>query len=138
MNEYKAERSSKIPLIICSTVKENLPKDEADARKRMADGDISFAIIDGVTVILPPTAKFIIQDRNNIWYFSDSFPRLTSEDWNPEKKPIQYNENGSVKLLVTKPKMPWQDTRQKTICRKDSVKNSVINKSKRLEPALEE
>lgn len=106
-----------IPLIICSTIEDDLPREEREARQRLAEGDVTFAVVDGITVILPRSARYIMQDKHQRWYFSEKYPVKSKEDWFPDKRPIQYIENGAVRLLTTKPNQHWHETRHRTIFR---------------------
>lgn len=110
-------RERGIPLIICSTIDDDLPREECEARQRLAEGDVTFAVVDGITVILPKSAKYIMQDKHQRWYFSEKYPVRSQEDWFPDKRPIQYTDKGAVRLLTTKSNTPWRETRHKTIFR---------------------
>lgn len=116
MTAVKAQERE-IPVIICSTIDDDLPREEREARRRLAEGDVTFAVVDGITVILPKSAKYIMQDKHQRWYFSEKYPVRSQEDWFPDKRPIQYTDKGAVRLLTTKSNKPWRETRHKTIFR---------------------
>lgn len=107
-----------VPIIVCSTAPEQMPKGEQEARQKFAEGDVVFAVVDGITVLLPKNAKYVMQDKYCRWYFSEKYPVYSKDDWFPDKLPIQYDHNGSIKLLQTKPEQSWENTRNKTIFRK--------------------
>lgn len=118
MTAVKAQERE-IPVIICSTIDDELLRDEREARQRLAEGDVTFAVVDGITVILPKSAKYIMQDKHQRWYFSEKYPVRSQEDWFPDKRPIQYSDKGANRLLTTKSNKPWQETRYKTIFREN-------------------
>jgi len=80
-------------------------------------GDLEvFAVIDGKKVYLPENAKYIMQDRRGLWYFSSRKPRPKEGDWTPNKTSIACRTaTGCVRALRTEPVMPWLETCQRTI-----------------------
>ncbi len=113
----------KVPIIVCSTAPDEMPRGENEARQRFAQGDVVFAVVDGITVLLPRGAKYVMQDKYCRWFFSEKYPVYSKDDWFPDKLPIQYDDNGAIKLLRTKPEKSWVDTRNKTIFRKQRKVN---------------
>ena len=75
-----------------------------------------FAVIEGKKVYLPPEAKYIMQDRRGIWYYSTRKPRPKEGDWTPNKTSISCRtERGYVRALKTDTVQPWLDTCQRTV-----------------------
>ena len=75
-----------------------------------------FAVIEGKKVYLPPEAKYIMQDRRGIWYYTNRKPRPKEGDWTPNKTSIACRtEQGYVRALKTDPVQPWLDTCQRTV-----------------------
>lgn len=107
-----------IPIIVCSTIGGEIPNGEDEARKKFSAGDVVFAIIDGITVLLPSTAKYIMQDKYHRWYFSSKYPQKTKDDWFAEKRPIQYTSSGKLTLLQSNCVGGWGKTRHKTMFKK--------------------
>lgn len=75
-----------------------------------------FAVIDGHKVFLPKEARYVMQDRRGLWFYSKRKPRLAEGDWTPNKVSIAcVTERGCVRVLQTKPASTWLDTCQRTI-----------------------
>ncbi len=75
-----------------------------------------FAVIDGKKVFLPPEAKYIMQDRRGLWYYSSRKPRPKEGDWTPNKTSIACrSEGGYVRALKTETRLPWLETCQRTV-----------------------
>ena len=75
-----------------------------------------FAVIDGKKVFLPEDAKYIMQDRRGLWYYSKRKPRPKEGDWTPNKTSISCrSEGGYVRALKTDTVLPWLDTCQRTV-----------------------
>ena len=75
-----------------------------------------FAVIEGHKVFLPEEAKYVMQDRRGIWYFSTRKPRPKEGDWTPNKTSIACkNEKGYVRALQTEARVEWLQTCQRTI-----------------------
>ncbi|MFU8764542.1 MAG: hypothetical protein ACNA7T_08470 [Haliea sp.] len=75
-----------------------------------------FAMIDGRKVYLPEEARYVMQDRRGLWFYSKRKPRLSEDDWTPNKTSIAcVTERGCVRVLQTKPAGTWLETCQRTI-----------------------
>jgi len=75
-----------------------------------------FAVIDGKKVYLPAEAKYVMQDRRGLWYYSTRKPRPKEGDWTPNKTSIAcLNERGFVRALKTESPARWLDTCQRTV-----------------------
>tara|TARA_R110002110_G_scaffold362241_1_gene572023 strand:- start:90006 stop:90443 length:438 start_codon:yes stop_codon:yes gene_type:complete len=75
-----------------------------------------FAVIDGKKVYLPADAKYVMQDRRGLWYYSTRKPRPKEGDWTPNKTSIACrNESGFVRALKTDAAGQWLETCQRTI-----------------------
>ena len=75
-----------------------------------------FAVIEGKKVFLPPEAKYVMQDRRGIWYFSSRKPRPKEGDWTPNKTSISCRSDGGyVRALKTETVRPWLETCQRTV-----------------------
>ena len=75
-----------------------------------------FAVIDGKKVYLPAEAKYVMQDRRGLWYYSTRKPRPKEGDWTPNKTSIACrNERGFVRALKTESPARWLDTCQRTV-----------------------
>lgn len=117
MTAFSAQERQ-VPIIVCNTVAdEEFPSEEMIAREKLQTGGVTFAVVDGITVILPRNARYIMQDKYQRWYFSEKYPVNSKDDWFPDKLPIQYVENGTIRLLSSKPNKNWRETRHKTIYR---------------------
>ena len=80
------------------------------------EGPEVFAVIGGKKVFLPEDAKYVMQDRRGIWYYSTRKPRPKEGDWTPNKTSISCrSEGGYVRALKTDTVLPWLDTCQRTI-----------------------
>ena len=56
---------------------------------RVADtGPEVFAVINGTKIYLPEEAKYVMQDRRGLWYYSTRKPRPKEGDWTPNKTSI--------------------------------------------------
>ena len=81
-----------------------------------AGGTEVFAVIAGKKVFLPADAKYVMQDRRGLWYYSTRKPRPKEGDWTPNKTSISCrNEGGYVRALKTDTVLPWLDTCQRTV-----------------------
>lgn len=75
-----------------------------------------FAVIEGKKVFLPEEAKYVMQDRRGLWYYSTRKPRPKEGDWTPNKTSIACRtEQGYVRALKTDMPARWLDTCQRTI-----------------------
>lgn len=75
-----------------------------------------FAVIDGKKIFLPEDAKYVMQDRRGLWYYSSRKPRPKEGDWTPNKTSIACrNESGYVRALKTDVELAWLDTCQRTV-----------------------
>ena len=75
-----------------------------------------FAVIEGKKVFLPDDAKYVMQDRRGLWYYSSRKPRPKEGDWTPNKTSISCRtERGYVRALKTETSIPWLDTCQRTV-----------------------
>ncbi|MAT94925.1 MAG: hypothetical protein CME59_20330 [Halioglobus sp.] len=75
-----------------------------------------FAVIDGRKVFLPEDAKYVMQDRRGLWYYSSRKPRPKEGDWTPNKTSIScITEQGYVRALRTETRVEWLQTCQRTI-----------------------
>jgi hypothetical protein len=75
-----------------------------------------FAVIDGKKVFLPAEAKYVMQDRRGLWYYSTRKPRPKEGDWTPNKTSIACrNEKGFVRVLKTDTHIEWLQTCQRTV-----------------------
>ena len=75
-----------------------------------------YAVIEGKKVYLPPEAKYIMQDRRGLWYYSTRKPRPKEGDWTPNKTSISCRtEAGYVRALRTETVQPWLQTCQRTV-----------------------
>jgi len=79
-------------------------------------GDGTYVIINRDKVVLPNDAKFVMQDKRGIWYYTSRHPRIKNNDWTPNKLPIQVKNNkGYVRPLMTDADSNWANTVQATI-----------------------
>ena len=79
-------------------------------------GEEVFAVIDGRKVYLPADAKYVMQDRRGLWYYSSRKPRPKEGDWTPNKTSIACrNERGYVRVLQTETAIEWLQTCQRTV-----------------------
>ena len=77
-----------------------------------------YAVIEGVAISLPSTAKYICQDKRGCWFYCTRRPRIKYNDWTPNKYPIQViNESGYVRVLQTEQSPDWQNTLQTSVKR---------------------
>ena len=75
-----------------------------------------FAVIAGRKVYLPVEAKYVMQDRRGLWYYSTRKPRPKEGDWTPNKTSIACRtEAGYVRALKTETRQRWLDTCQRTV-----------------------
>jgi hypothetical protein len=80
------------------------------------EGPEVFAVIGGKKVFLPEDAKYVMQDRRGLWYYSTRKPRPKEGDWTPNKTSIACrNEQGYVRALRTDVELGWLDTCQRTV-----------------------
>lgn len=80
------------------------------------DGPEVFAVIEGKKVFLPFDAKYVMQDRRGLWYYSSRKPRPKEGDWTPNKTSIACRtERGYVRALKTDTALSWLDTCQRTV-----------------------
>ena len=84
---------------------------------RVADtGPEVFAVINGTKIYLPEEAKYVMQDRRGLWYYSTRKPRPKEGDWTPNKTSIACRtESGYVRALKTDSIGRWLDTCQRTV-----------------------
>jgi len=75
-----------------------------------------YAVIEGRKVYLPADAKYVMQDRRGIWYYSTRKPRPKEGDWTPNKTSISCRtEKGYVRALRTDTRVEWLQTCQRTV-----------------------
>jgi hypothetical protein len=75
-----------------------------------------FAVIEGKKIFLPAEAKYVMQDRRGLWYYSTRKPRPKEGDWTPNKTSIACRtERGYVRALKTDTVREWLDTCQRTV-----------------------
>lgn len=80
------------------------------------EGPEVFAVIEGKKVYLPAEARYVMQDRRGLWYYSTRKPRPKEGDWTPNKTSIACrNERGYVRALKTDSVVGWLDTCQRTV-----------------------
>jgi len=80
------------------------------------NGTEVFAVIEGKKVFLPSDAKYVMQDRRGLWYYSSRKPRPKEGDWTPNKTSIACRtDRGYVRALKTETVSRWLDTCQRTI-----------------------
>ncbi|MFT4518345.1 MAG: hypothetical protein ACI9JM_000726 [Halioglobus sp.] len=80
------------------------------------EGPEVFAVIEGKKVFLPAEAKYVMQDRRGLWYYSTRKPRPKEGDWTPNKTSIAcLTERGYVRALKTDTIVQWLDTCQRTV-----------------------
>lgn len=80
------------------------------------DGPEVFAVIEGKKVFLPSDAKYVMQDRRGLWYYSSRKPRPKEGDWTPNKTSIACRtDRGYVRALKTDTVLRWLDTCQRTV-----------------------
>ena len=81
-----------------------------------AQGTEVFAVIDGHKIFLPSEAKYVMQDRRGLWYYSTRKPRPKDGDWTPNKTSIACKTaQGFVRALRTDTRVEWLDTCQRTV-----------------------
>jgi hypothetical protein len=81
-----------------------------------AEGPEVFAVIAGQKIFLPADAKYVMQDRRGLWYYSSRKPRPKEGDWTPNKTSIAcITERGYVRALKTETEQQWLDTCQRTV-----------------------
>ena len=84
--------------------------------KTPEDGPEVFAVIEGKKVFLPADARYVMQDRRGIWYYSTRKPRPKEGDWTPNKTSISCRtEAGYVRALKTDMSRKWLETCQRTV-----------------------
>ena len=82
----------------------------------LTDGPEVFAVIGGQKVFLPEDARYVMQDRRGLWYYSSRKPRPKEGDWTPNKTSIACRtERGYVRALKTDTVQQWLDTCQRTV-----------------------
>jgi len=75
-----------------------------------------FAVIEGQKVFLPEDAKYVMQDRRGLWFYSNRKPRPKEGDWTPNKTSIACRlDKGFVRALKTEVNVPWLETCQRTV-----------------------
>jgi len=80
------------------------------------EGPEVFAVIGGKKVFLPVDARYVMQDRRGIWYYSSRKPRPKEGDWTPNKTSIAcLTERGYVRALKTDTVQQWEETCQRTV-----------------------
>lgn len=81
-----------------------------------SEGPEVFAVIGGKKVFLPADARYVMQDKRGIWYYSSRKPRPKEGDWTPNKTSIACRtETGCVRALKTETVQQWLDTCQRTV-----------------------
>jgi hypothetical protein len=81
-----------------------------------SEGPEVFAVIGGKKVFLPADARYVMQDKRGIWYYSSRKPRPKEGDWTPNKTSIAFRtETGCVRALKTDTVQQWLDTCQRTV-----------------------
>ncbi len=81
-----------------------------------SDGLEVFAVIDGKKVFLPADAKYVMQDRRGLWFYSARKPRPKEGDWTPNKTSISCRtDRGFVRVLKTDTRIEWLETCQRTV-----------------------
>ena len=81
-----------------------------------SEGPEVFAVIGGKKVFLPAEARYVMQDRRGLWYYSSRKPRIKEGDWTPNKTSIACRiERGYVRALKTETNQSWLNTCQRTI-----------------------
>jgi hypothetical protein len=89
-----------------TAVLESNPQDELEV----------FAVIEGKKVFLPEDARYVMQDRRGLWFYSTRKPRPKEGDWTPNKTSIACRlEKGYVRALKTDTCVPWLETCQRTV-----------------------
>ena len=80
------------------------------------DGLEVFAVIEGRKLFLPSDAKYVMQDRRGLWFYSARKPRPKEGDWTPNKTSISCRtDRGYVRVLKTENKLEWLETCQRTV-----------------------
>lgn len=84
----------------------------------------TFAMIDGMMIVLPDEAKYIAQEASGTWFWYERKPRLVNYD-KPETGPFAWGvknknpvmiPNARYKVLVTEVVAPcWTQTLARTI-----------------------
>ncbi len=88
----------------------------AEIDRKPESGLEVFAVIEGKKVYLPEDAKYVMQDKRGLWFYSSRKPRPKEGDWTPNKKSIACRtEAGYVRALKTEVALPWLDTCQRTV-----------------------
>ncbi len=88
----------------------------AELDNSLTDGLEVFAVIGGNKVFLPQDAKYVMQDRRGLWFYSSRKPRPKEGDWTPNKTSISCRtEAGYVRALRTDTNLPWLETCQRTV-----------------------
>ena len=81
-----------------------------------SDGLEVFAVIEGKKVFLPADAKYVMQDRRGLWFYSARKPRPKEGDWTPNKTSISCRtDRGFVRVLKTDTRIEWLETCQRTV-----------------------
>lgn len=84
--------------------------------KVTTEGPEVFAVIGGKKVFLPVDARYVMQDRRGLWYYSSRKPRPKEGDWTPNKTSIAcLTERGYVRALKTDTVQQWEETCQRTV-----------------------
>ena len=88
----------------------------AETHSQASPGTEVFAVIAGKKVYLPVEAKYVMQDRRGLWFYSTRKPRQKEGDWTPNKTSIAcLNERGYVRALKTESNREWLETCQRTV-----------------------
>ncbi|MFT4729336.1 MAG: hypothetical protein ACI9UN_003853 [Granulosicoccus sp.] len=88
----------------------------AELGSQLTDGLEVFAVIEGKKVFLPSEAKYVMQDRRGLWFYSVRKPRPKEGDWTPNKTSISCRtDRGFVRVLKTDTKTEWLKTCQRTV-----------------------
>ena len=88
----------------------------AELDSKQSDGLEVFAVIEGKKVFLPSEAKYVMQDRRGLWFYSVRKPRPKEGDWTPNKTSISCRtDRGFVRVLKTDTNIEWLETCQRTV-----------------------
>lgn len=75
-----------------------------------------------VQIVLPNLAKFVMQDRNGVWYWSEKKAKIVFHDktnipwdWFSSKHPIQIKIDGFDRVLISAPPVDWTKTQSSVI-----------------------
>ena len=106
INNIHSHGANKMLTITPTAVLDNEPMDGLEV----------FAVIEGKKVFLPSDAKYVMQDRRGLWFYSARKPRPKEGDWTPNKTSISCRtDRGYVRVLKTETKLEWLETCQRTV-----------------------